>query len=233
MVGTAHLNRNGELVDYRPSTMLAEMNISRDGTATLTLAPPKGVEIEALVLPANCTHAEMLEDEVCYTRIKETWHAEYESVSLSVTREVTEDKDTPEAEAVRAELRAEKDAREQAELAARAKATAERRAQRAAQELSERIVEERICRTTPAELLNLCKPTAGEWGKLGSSNWQRVLSELVIRARWALAKPTQEVELSPTRLRVDEAWLTAMRQSLLAIRAEEQAKRKAEYLARQ
>ena len=80
--------------------------------------------------------------------------------------------------------------------------------------------------------MNLSQPNGREWGKLGSANWQPVLSELVIRVRKALVESPQEVELSPTRPRVDAAWLATMRQGLLAIKAEEQAKRKAEFLGR-
>jgi hypothetical protein len=94
------------------------------------------------------------------------------------------------------------------------------------------MIEERLCRATPAEFLNLSQPTTREWGRLGSASWQPVLSELVTRVRKALVESPQEVELSSTRSRVDAAWLAAMRQGLLAIKAEEQAKRKAMYLSR-
>lgn len=229
MVGTAHHNREGAVVDFRPVTSSAtveehgcqirgqldlRLNVRFDGTATLTLAPPKGVEVEALVMSATRTNRETLQDEVCFSRFKETWHAEFEGVLFSATREMTENKHTPEAEAVRA------------------KAEATRRAEKAASERAERMVEERLCRATPAEFLNLSQPNGREWGKLGSANWQSVLSELVTRVRKALVEHPEEVELSPTRPRVDAAWLATMRQGLLAIKAEEQAKRKAEFLGR-
>jgi hypothetical protein len=215
VVGTAHRNRKAEVVDFRPSTMSAGLNVRHDNTGALTLAPPKGVEIEALVMQATCTSREIQKDEVCFSSFKENWHAEFEGVSFSATREVVERKHTPEAEAVRAE------------------AEATRRAEKAARELSERMVEERLCRATPAEFLSLIQPITGrEWGKLGGANWQPVLSELVTRARKALVEQPKEVELSSNRPRVDAAWLATMRQGLLAIKAEEKAKRKAEFLTR-
>lgn len=214
-VGTAHHSREGVVVDFRPVTSSPRLDVRFDGsTATLTLAPPKGVEIEALVMPATRTARETLQDEVCFSRFKETWHAEFECVSFSATREVTEDKHTPEAEAVRAE------------------AEATRWAEKTARERAERMVEERLCRATPAEFLNLSQPNGREWGKLGSANWQSVLSELVTRVRKALVENPQEVELSPTRPRVDATWLATMRQGLLAIKAEEKAAKKAAFLAR-
>ena len=58
----------------------------------------------------------------------ETWHAEYTDLSFTANREVTEDKYTPEAKAVRA------------------KAEAKRLAEKAAKEMAERMVEERLYR---------------------------------------------------------------------------------------
>jgi len=217
-VGTAHHNRDGRVVDFRPADKSVELEVRFDGNV-IVLRPPAGVEIKSLAMPARRVSQEVIGDQPGYARVRELWQVKFEDVELSCTYEVWEKKDTPEAEEFRAA--------EAAKL----------RAERKARDQQKAYVEERLATLTAAELATIATPTASEWGKLEHGNWRSVLSRLVARAIQFFngqPVPSEFVPGDPPHphwmVVMEETWKEEMLKGLLQIREGQKAERKQDYL---
>lgn len=228
MVGTAHKNRNGELVDFRPLELSFEKNDRRrmrilrlevtSSETSIIIEPPKGVEIKPLRLTASLINREVIEDEVCFARFRETWRAEFEGVEFSACREVRENKNTPEANELRAAVEVQRVSQRKAE---------ERRAQ---------FVAERMATMSPSDFLTIATPSNQEWGRLQSSKWEKTFCELAQRVHKTVQKelvPDDFVTGTASLHHTSKTWKEAMRHGLLALNIEKRAEKKAEFLSRQ
>lgn len=213
-IGTAHRSREGAVVDFRPARS-PELRAYLDGSAEIFVAPPKGADVQTLTLPAVRTAVEILEEDVLMARHRETWEAEFEGVSFSLTRDTWEQKQTPEAQALRAAL-AEED-----------------RKQKKATRLAEEEITQRLRGISPQELIELSNPTTREWAKLETSAWETVLHDLGRRVREKFVSERSEANLFFRSCGgFAKESLDRLRPALLAIREEEKARRKAEFLSR-
>ena len=218
VVGTAHRNREDQVVDFRPAEKSVKLEF-RVGKRVIVLPPPKGVEIDPLVMPARMAKREVVAEEVCFTMFRETWDIEFEGVRFSSTAEVKEAKHTPEA------------------VAFREAAEAKRKSESEANKRQRAFVTEKMSALTAIILVAVAQPTAREWGKLESANWRLALADLLARARVAFEVqevPAEFVANSTPRwsLADEKAWEESVRQELLEIRADEKARRKAEFAGR-
>ncbi len=182
-IGTAHTNRMGVMVNFRP-TPFRPVPSQRGGEPVLELPPPGGIEIARLVIACEEVR-EILEACPTCHRIKFTWSGSFEGVAAVWSEERWETLQTPEAIAIREAKR------------------------RAIQEELERVETEKrrfealLAAASFEELAALAKPTHRELGRLTSPRTGRrqfSLGALLERARVALnANPAAVKEGSAER----------------------------------
>lgn len=78
-IGTAHRNRDGQVVDFRPCG-----NVSRHGPAAILVLPEKGVVVEPLVLPATIREQGVLPEGHVRGSVSAKLHAQFEGVGVEV-----------------------------------------------------------------------------------------------------------------------------------------------------
>ncbi len=161
-IGTAHINRWGETVNFRPTPFRPLLG-SRNGRTVLELFPAKGIEIERLVI--ECVEARhVLTTEPTRQRLRLTWSGVFEEVQVAWSEEWWEDLQTPEAIAARGLQKEE----------------------RARREAHERRLETILAGASPEELAALASPTRGELARLETHRAEMTLRRLMERAMAAL-----------------------------------------------
>lgn len=78
-IGTAHRNRDGKIVGFRPCG-----NVSRHGPSAISVHPGKGVVVEPLVLPATIREQGVLPEGHVRGSVFAKLHAQFEGVGVEV-----------------------------------------------------------------------------------------------------------------------------------------------------
>lgn len=217
MLGTAHYNREGVVVDFRPVDK--EPVLQKEGSSVfIIIEPPRRVDAERLCLEAVRRGSDVLEESISFVRILEIWSASFEGVEFSCSCEVRENKNTPE------------------EVAHRASCKKELEEIRKEWKRRETFIGDRLSKITPEEFATLANLTSAEWSGLERTSWDVFLSAPIKRVAEFFQKAAIPEDFSPEvgpKWRASDAWKKSLREGLLELKQEEKARRKAEYFARQ
>jgi hypothetical protein len=159
LLGTAHINREGQRVDFREAgeAELEEGYQDNGGKTVVAIrvAPSKGVVIAPLRLTSpQLAITVVIEDSILERRTRETWVAMFEECFVSCSRVVHEHKNTPEADEAREAKEHERALARRAELYPPERWAEMRR-------VAYRYLFLEEC--SADEFVRLAKPTAAEW----------------------------------------------------------------------
>ena len=204
VVGTAHISRNGAVVNFLAARepRIAYKWSNALMTECIVLDPHRGVAIEPLVIPATVTREQTPThlNPALWTGFLVRYSATFKEVTVSTTFTVNEQLETAEAKTLR-------------ETSARAIE---------AENLRQAKAEVRFRALTAREWVELGRITTREWGKLASPVQNRVVTAiLAIRSRIAIKLGY-----------IPKYWDTAseeLRIELLTIREEQRREKKAKF----